>query len=61
MSERAIEMMGETFVRIWTKKSNNTINFLADKIGISYEENIKQMQKVNLTEVLDKTEKVIKR
>ena len=51
-------------MKIWTRKLNlktNKFTFLANKIGISHEKIIKQMEWVNQTEVLYKTDRVKER
>ena len=55
--------MGETIEDMdkGIEPKDNTINFLTEKIGISHEETIKQMEKVNLPKMVDKTDRVIKR
>ena len=37
---------------------DNTIGFLIDQIEISHEQTMKQTKKLNLTELLDKTDRV---
>ena len=55
MGETSVDMNKENELR------DDATIFLTDKIGFSHEENIKQMERVNLTEILDKTDGVMKR
>ena len=59
----AILIMGETIVDMNKENElrDNATIFLTDKIGFSHEENIKQMETVNLTEILDETDGVMRR
>ena len=54
--------MGETIEDMdkENKPKDNTNNFLFDKIGISHEETKTEMEKVNVTIILDKTYRIIK-
>ena len=55
--------MGETIegMQKEIELDENTIIFLTDKIGTSHQETIKHIEKIILTEILDKTGSVIKR
>ena len=61
--EDAILIMGETSVDMNKENElrDDATIFLTDKRGFSREENIKQMERVNVTEILDKTDGVKKR
>ena len=55
--------MGETIEEMDKKIEliDHTINFLTGTLGFSLEETVEQMQRVNLFQILDKTDRVTKR